>query len=44
MIITRSALKADDTKNSFVECDFILSAIYWAARNDIKSLVIEANI
>ncbi|MEB2275534.1 DEAD/DEAH box helicase [Bacillus sp. ILBB4] len=42
-IITRSTLKEDSTKNPFLERDFILSSIYWAARDDIKSLVIEAD-
>ncbi|PGQ79702.1 DEAD/DEAH box helicase [Priestia megaterium] len=42
-IITRSALAENDSNNPFVEHDFVLSSIYWTAREDIKSLVMEAD-
>ncbi|AIQ22012.1 helicase-related protein [Paenibacillus sp. FSL H7-0737] len=42
-IINRSVMKHYGSKNPFIEHDFCLTSIYWAARDDVKSLVNEAD-
>ncbi|MEH7163490.1 DEAD/DEAH box helicase [Priestia megaterium] len=42
-IITRSTLKEYSGKNPFVENDCIITSLYWASRDDAKSLVMEAD-
>lgn len=42
-IITRSSINESSGKNPFVENDRIITSIYWAARDDVKSLVMEAD-
>ncbi|MEI5876201.1 DEAD/DEAH box helicase [Bacillus paranthracis] len=43
MIVTRHTLKEYSGKNPFVEQNCILTSLYWASRDDIKSLVMEAD-
>ncbi len=42
-IVTRHTLKEYNGKNPFVEQNCILTSLYWASRDDIKSLVMEAD-
>ncbi|WP_026590662.1 DEAD/DEAH box helicase [Bacillus sp. UNC437CL72CviS29] len=42
-IVTRRTLEEYSGKNPFVEQNCILTSLYWAARDDIKSLVMEAD-
>lgn len=42
-IINRSVIKQYGSKNPFLEHDCCLASVYWAARDDVKSLVNEAN-
>ncbi|MGQ7890675.1 DEAD/DEAH box helicase [Paenibacillus sp. WC2504] len=42
-IINRSVTKQYGSKNPFLEHDCCLASVYWAARDDVKSLVSEAN-
>ncbi|MGG4042786.1 helicase-related protein [Bacillus smithii] len=43
MIVTRSTLNEYSGKNPFVENDCVITSLYWAARDDVRSLVIEAD-
>ncbi|OOE04646.1 helicase [Anoxybacillus kestanbolensis] len=43
IIVTRSTLKEYSGKNPFVENDCVITSLYWAARDDVRSLVIEAD-
>ncbi|MGR5988715.1 SNF2-related protein [Bacillus sanguinis] len=42
-IVTRHTLKEYSGKNPLVEQTCILTSLYWASRDDIKSLVMEAD-
>ncbi|MBZ9624411.1 DEAD/DEAH box helicase [Clostridium sp. FP2] len=42
-IITRNTLNEGDGKNPFDEYPLCLASLYWAARHDVKELLIEAN-
>jgi superfamily II DNA or RNA helicase len=42
-IITRSTVNESSGKNPFVDNDLIITSLYWAARDDVKSLVMEAD-
>ncbi|PFA22239.1 helicase [Bacillus cereus] len=42
-IVTRRTLEEYSGKNPFVEQNCILTSLYWASRDDIKSLVMEAD-
>ncbi|WP_306624754.1 SNF2-related protein, partial [Bacillus wiedmannii] len=42
-IVTRHTLKEYSGKNPFVEQNCILTSLYWASRDDIKSLVMEVD-
>ncbi|WP_284035624.1 helicase-related protein [Neobacillus sp. 114] len=42
-IITRSSLNDSIGKNPFVENDRIITSLYWASRDDVKSLLLEAD-
>ena len=41
-IINRQILKEYGNKNPFVEKSFVLTSMYWAAREDVQSLIKEA--
>lgn len=41
-ILTRASLKSTQVSNPFVEHRQIITSLYWAARDDIKSFVMEA--
>lgn len=42
-ILTRSSVNESRGKNPFIENDRIITSLYWAARDDIKSLLMEAD-
>ncbi|GEN46744.1 DEAD/DEAH box helicase [Alkalibacillus haloalkaliphilus] len=42
-IINRHTLKGNGNKNPFVANDYCLASMYWASRDDIKSLINEAD-
>lgn len=42
-IITRNTLNEGEGKNPFEEYPLCLASLYWAARSDVKELLIEAN-
>ncbi|KMY56839.1 hypothetical protein AA905_15615 [Geobacillus stearothermophilus] len=43
LIVTRSTLNEYSGKNPFVENDCVITSLYWAARDDVRDLVIEAD-
>ncbi|GGE54798.1 DEAD/DEAH box helicase [Priestia taiwanensis] len=42
-IVTRHTLKEYSGRNPFIEQNCILTSLYWAARDEIKSLIMEAD-
>ncbi|WP_331713177.1 helicase-related protein [Aneurinibacillus soli] len=42
-IITRATLRENGGRNPFLEHSLCLASVYWAARDDVKSYVLEAN-
>ncbi|ASS85707.1 helicase [Geobacillus lituanicus] len=43
LIVTRSTLNEYSGKNPFVENNCVITSLYWAARDDVRDLVIEAD-